>query len=83
MSHEERYDYQYGSRYTVNCKQCGEVCGTFYDAKISGPPEDCSPAEYGTEPEVIDDEGNEFCSQECCDEYHADEEENEEEEAND
>jgi hypothetical protein len=67
---------RYGA-HTIQCAQCGTSCGTYYEAQLSGPPEDCSPAEYGEEPEVTDAEGNEFCSQECSDEYHGIDEENE------
>ena len=59
----------------IECKNCGVTCGTWYPAKTYGDPYDCYPPEYGIEPEVVDDEGNEFCSQDCCDEFHEAEEE--------
>ena len=58
------------SKIPIECAQCGIECGSYYEAQLSGPPEDCSPAEYGDVPEIIDDDGNEFCSRECADEYH-------------
>ena len=62
----------------VICAQCGAVCGSYDSGRISGPPEDCYPAEYVEEPPFWDDDENEFCSQECLDEYHAEEEEDQE-----
>jgi hypothetical protein len=68
------------SKILIECTQCGDTCGTYYPARTYGDPDDCSPAEYGVEPEVIDDDGHEFCSQVCHDEYHGIDDENEEEE---
>jgi hypothetical protein len=68
------------SKILIECAECGEICGSYWTAQLSGPPEDCYAAEYGTEPEVIDDDGREFCSQACADEYHGVDEENVEEE---
>jgi hypothetical protein len=61
----------------IECAECGDICGSYYPAKISGPPEDCYESEYGVEPEVIDDDGLEFCSQVCRDDYHRSDEEEE------
>ena len=57
------------SQQLIECKNCGEVCGSYYPAQTYGDPDDCCPAEYDVEPEVVDDNGNEFCSQSCLDEF--------------
>ena len=62
---------------SIECANCGEICGSYYPAKTQGDPYDCHEAEYDTEPEVIDDDGNEFCSQTCADEFHGVDEEEE------
>lgn len=64
---------------SIECAECGQVCGSYWPSKLSGPPEDCHEAEYETEPEVVDDGGNEFCSQACHDEFHGIDDENAEE----
>lgn len=69
------------SKIFIECAQCGETCGSYWTSQLSGPPEACYPAEYDEEPEVVDNAGREFCSQECCDEYNGLDEENEEDES--
>ena len=64
---------------SIECANCGEICGSYYPAKTQGDPYDCHEAEYDTEPEVIDDNGCEFCSQACADEFHGVSEDEEEE----
>jgi hypothetical protein len=55
---------------TIECKNCGEPCGSYYTAQTYGDPSNCYPAEYGQEPAVIEDDGSEYCSDECAAEWH-------------
>lgn len=55
----------------IECKNCGQECGSYDPGRTWGDPEKCYPPEYINEPEFIDDDGNEFCSQACYDEWHA------------
>lgn len=56
----------------ISCAQCGVHCGSYDPGHTTGSPENCYPAEYVKEPDVIDDDGNEFCSQTCAEEYALD-----------
>jgi hypothetical protein len=59
----------------IYCAQCREVCGSYYPARTQGDPDDCHESDYDVEPEFVDDDGNEFCSQACRDLYHKSESE--------
>jgi len=66
----------------IECSNCGDAIGRAYPALPNGsggyngydPPED----EFWDEAMVVwDEEGNVFCGQDCCDEFHGGEEEEE------
>jgi hypothetical protein len=64
----------------VECVNCGGSCGSIYPARTYGDPTECHEAEYDPLPDTVADMGGrDFCSQECCDAWHEEHDEPEEE----
>lgn len=58
----------------IECKNCGQVCGSYDPGRTYGDPDRCYPPEYINEPDFIDKKGNEFCSEECYDAFQVEDE---------